>query len=51
MKSLETKIAYLDENYQILDRNKEFYTYFETAGFLYENIEDIVKESEHENFK
>ncbi len=50
MKSLETKIAYLDENYQILDRNKEFYTYFEKAGFLYENIEDIVRESERQNF-
>lgn len=50
MKSLEVMIAYLDENFKIIDRNKEFYGYFEGPGFLYENIEDIVATDQKHEF-
>ena len=50
MKSLEIKIAYLDENSKIIERNKEFYGYFEKAGFLYESIVDIVVPEQKNDF-
>lgn len=50
MKSLEVKIAYLNKNCKIVERNKEFYTYFETVGFLYANIEEIVAPEEQNSF-
>ena len=50
MKSLEIKIAYLDNDLKIIDRNTEFYSYFEKVGFLYENIADIVVPEQQEKF-
>ena len=50
MKSLEVKIAYLNDDYKIVERNKEFYSYFEGVGFLYENIEDFVMPSQRQEF-
>ena len=50
MKSLEVKIAYLDEDFKIVDRNKEFYTYFEKVGFLYSTIDDLVHPSQKTEF-
>ena len=50
MKSLEVKIAYINNDLKILDRNTEFYSYFEKVGFLYENIADIVVPNQQEKF-
>lgn len=50
MKSLEVKIAYLDDNFNIVERNKDFYTYFETVGFVYTKIDDIVAPEHKEKF-
>lgn len=50
MKNLDIKIAYLNDDFKIVDRNKEFYTYFETVGFVYTDIEDIVAPEHKEKF-
>ncbi|MBQ1832792.1 MAG: GGDEF domain-containing protein, partial [Treponema sp.] len=50
MKNLDIKIAYLNDDFKIVDRNKEFYTYFETVGFVYTDIEDIVSPEHKEKF-
>ena len=50
MKSLEVKIAYINNDLIILDRNAEFYHYFEKVGFLYNNIADIVVPEQQEKF-
>ncbi|WP_298534282.1 GGDEF domain-containing protein [uncultured Treponema sp.] len=42
MRTLEVKIAYLDENLKIIERNKEFYSTFEKVGFIYTSITDVV---------
>ncbi len=50
MKSLEVKTAYINNDLKILDRNTEFYRYFEKVGFLYNNIADIVVPEQKEKF-
>lgn len=50
MKNLEIKIAYLDKDLKIIDRNKEFYGYFEKVGFYYTNFEDLVIPEQREAF-
>ncbi|WP_407427672.1 GGDEF domain-containing protein [Treponema sp.] len=50
MKNLEIKIAYIDKDFKILDRNKEFYSYFEMPGFLYDNISDLLAPEHKQQF-
>ena len=50
MKSLDVKIAYLGDDFKIIGRNKEFYSYFEKAGFLYENVDELVATDQKHEF-
>lgn len=50
MKTLEVKIAYLDDDFNIVERNKDFYTYFETVGFTYTQIDNLVAPEQKEKF-
>ena len=50
MKTLEVKIAYLDDDFNIVERNKDFYTYFETVGFTYTQIDNLVDPEQKEKF-
>lgn len=50
MKGLDIKIAYLDRDFKIVERNKEFYSYFEKVGFYYENAGDLVIPEQKEEF-
>lgn len=50
MKGFEIKIAYLDDDLKILDRNKEFYTYFEKVGFYYANADELVVPEQKDSF-
>ena len=51
VKPLEIKTAFLDAGLNITDRNKEFYSYFEKAGLLYSHADEIVSESQKDDFK
>ncbi|MCR4822150.1 MAG: GGDEF domain-containing protein [Treponema sp.] len=50
MENIEVKILYLDKDLNIIDRNKEFYSYFEKVGFMYNRPEDIVSANQKNEF-
>jgi len=50
MENFEVKKAYLDNNFNIIDRNTEFYSYFEKVGFMYTRPEDLVSAEQKDDF-
>ena len=40
---IDIKCVYLNENFEILDANREFYVYFDAVGSDVKTIEDLIR--------